>query len=93
MHTYQEELVNQKLANEISDEEISAYYEKNKELFHTEQDVYKRQPLERALGSYETADALSMLFEAALRQAYIDLDKPDPADEKSSYSWDTTCQY
>ena len=30
-----------------------------------------------------------MLFEAALRQAYIDLDKPDPADEKSSYSWDT----
>ena len=28
MHTYQEELVNQKLANEISDEEISAYYEK-----------------------------------------------------------------
>ena len=33
MHTYQEELVNQKLANDISEEEINAYYEKNKELF------------------------------------------------------------
>ena len=41
MHTYQEELVNQKLANEISDEEISAYYEKNKELFHTEHHFVK----------------------------------------------------
>ena len=41
MHTYQEELVNQKLANEISDEEISAYYEKNKELFHTEHPFVK----------------------------------------------------
>lgn len=56
---------------------------------HTELAVSGQRPLERALGSYETADALSMLFEAALRQAYIDLDKPDPADEKSSYSWDT----
>ena len=56
---------------------------------HTEPAVSGQRPLERALGSYETADALSMLFEAALRQAYIDLDKPDPADEKSSYSWDT----
>ena len=36
-----QELVNQKLANEISDEEISAYYEKNKELFHTEQPFVK----------------------------------------------------
>lgn len=53
---------------------------------HTEPAVSGQRPLERALGSYETADALSMLFEAALRQAYIDLDKPDPADEKSSYS-------
>ena len=56
---------------------------------HTEPAVSGQRPLERALGSYETADALSMLFEAALRQAYIDLDTPDPADEKSSYSWDT----
>lgn len=37
MHTYQEELVNQKLANDITDEEITAYYEKNKGLFNVEQ--------------------------------------------------------
>lgn len=36
MHTYQEELVNQKLANEITEEEINTYYEKNKELFRAE---------------------------------------------------------
>lgn len=36
MYMYQEELVNQKLVNEISDEEISVYYEKNKELFYIE---------------------------------------------------------
>lgn len=36
MHTYEEELVRQQLAGEISEEEINAYYEKNKELFRTE---------------------------------------------------------
>ena len=29
MHTYQEELVNQKLGNEISDAEIEQYYNQN----------------------------------------------------------------
>lgn len=33
MHTYQEELVNQKLSNDITAEEVNAYYEKNKDLF------------------------------------------------------------
>lgn len=41
MHTYQEELVNQKLANEISEEEISTYYENHKALFQTEQPLVK----------------------------------------------------
>lgn len=41
MHTYQEELINQRLANEISDEEINTYYEYNKELFHTEHPFVK----------------------------------------------------
>lgn len=41
MHTYQEELVGQQLANEISDEEINTYYEQNKELFHTEHPFVK----------------------------------------------------
>lgn len=41
MHTYQEELVSQKLANDISDEEIRAYYEKNKDLFRLEHPLVK----------------------------------------------------
>lgn len=41
MHTYQEELVNQKLADDISEEEINAYYEKNKELFRLDNPLVK----------------------------------------------------
>lgn len=41
MHTYQEELVSQKLANDISGEEINAYYEKNKDLFRLENALVK----------------------------------------------------
>ena len=41
MHTYQEKLVNQKLANDISEEEINAYYEKNKELFRLDNPLVK----------------------------------------------------
>ena len=41
MHSYQEELVNQKLANDISEEEINAYYEKNKELFRLDNPLVK----------------------------------------------------
>ena len=41
MPTYQEELVNQKLANDISEEEINAYYEKNKELFRLDNPLVK----------------------------------------------------
>lgn len=41
MHTYQEELVNQKLANDISEEEINAYYGKNKELFRLDNPLVK----------------------------------------------------
>lgn len=36
MHTYQQELINQKLTNDISEQEIADYYEKNKELFKLE---------------------------------------------------------
>ena len=41
MHTYQEEFVKQKLANDISEEEINAYYEKNKELFRLDNPLVK----------------------------------------------------
>lgn len=36
MHTYQQALIHQRLSNEISEEELTDYYEKNKELFKLE---------------------------------------------------------
>ena len=80
MHTYQEELVNQKLANEISDEEISAYYEKNKELFHTEHPFVKGLFIKVPLHSQDLAsvrkwykknnrDAIESLEKYSLRNA------------------------
>ena len=41
MHTYQEDFFKQKTANEISEEEINAYYEKNKELFRLDNPLVK----------------------------------------------------
>ena len=41
MQTYQEELVHHTLANDISEEEINAYYEKNKELFRLDNPLVK----------------------------------------------------
>lgn len=37
MHAYQEELVNQKLGNEVTDEEIEAYYNENGGMFRADQ--------------------------------------------------------
>lgn len=41
MHTYQTELVNQQLSEEIAEEEIADYYEKNKTLFLLEEPIVK----------------------------------------------------
>lgn len=41
MHTYQQELIDQKLSNEISEQEIAGYYEKNKELFKLDRPLMK----------------------------------------------------
>lgn len=41
MHTYQQELIGQKLSKEIPDQEIVDYYEKNKELFKLERPLVK----------------------------------------------------
>ena len=41
MHTYQQELINQKLTNDISEQEIAEYYGKNKELFKLETPLIK----------------------------------------------------
>lgn len=41
MHTYQQELISQKLSKEISEQELAEYYEKNKELFLLEHPLMK----------------------------------------------------
>lgn len=41
MHTYQQELINQKLTNDIPEQEAADYYEKNKELFKLESPLIK----------------------------------------------------
>lgn len=41
MHTYQQELINQKLANDIPEQELTEYYEKNKDLFKLEAPMIK----------------------------------------------------
>lgn len=41
MHTYQQELISQKLSGEIPEQEIADYYEKNKELFKLDRPLMK----------------------------------------------------
>ena len=41
MHTYQQELINQKLSNDVPEQEISAYYQENKDLFKLEHPLIK----------------------------------------------------
>lgn len=41
MHTYQQELISQKLSKEISEQEMAGYYEKNKELFKLDYPLMK----------------------------------------------------
>lgn len=80
MHTYQEELVRQKLANEISAEEIEAYYEKNKSLFVLDKPILKglfiKVPLQaggladvRRWYKKNTQDAIEKLEKYSLRNA------------------------
>ena len=41
MHTYQEELIGQRLTKDIPEQEIAEYYEKNKELFKLDRPLVK----------------------------------------------------
>lgn len=41
MHTYQQELIGQRLSNEIPEKEVADYYEKNKELFKLDRPLVK----------------------------------------------------
>ena len=80
MHIYQEELVTQRLVNEIPDEDIAAYYDKNKSLFVLEEPVMKglfiKVPLRspglanvRRWYKKNTQDAIEELEKYSLRNA------------------------
>lgn len=80
MHVYQEELVNQKLAGEITDSEIEAYYEEHKSLFVLDKPVVKglfiKVPLHspgladvRRWYKRNTQDAVEKLEKYSLRNA------------------------
>ena len=56
MHVYQEELVNQRLAGSISDNDINDYYENNKALFVLEEPVVKGLLIKVPLQSQGLAD-------------------------------------
>lgn len=56
MHVYQEELVGQKLANEIPDNEVEAYYEQNKSLFVLDKPIVKGLLIKVPLHSQGLAD-------------------------------------
>lgn len=56
MHVYQEELVNQRLAGSISDNDINNYYENNKALFVLEEPVVKGLLIKVPLQSQGLAD-------------------------------------
>ncbi|MDO4181818.1 MAG: peptidylprolyl isomerase [Bacteroidales bacterium] len=80
VHTYQEELINQRLANEIDESDIEAYYEKNKDLFRTEYPFVKGLFIKIPLRSQDLAsvrnwykrnsqDAIEKLEKYSLRNA------------------------
>lgn len=80
MHTYQEELVKQQLAGEITSEEIADFYEKNKSLYVLENPIVKglfiKVPLQasglndvRRWYKKNTQDAIEKLEKYSLRNA------------------------
>lgn len=98
MHVYQEELVSQKLAMDISDGEIEAYYEQNKSLFVLDKPIVKglfmKVPLlsqglsdVRRWYKRNTQDAIEKLEKYSLRNAvtydYF-YDEWKPVDELAS---------
>lgn len=80
MHTYQEELVNQRLSGEITSKEIADFYENNKSLFKLEKPIVKgvfiKVPLKasgladvRRWYKKNTQDAIEKLEKYSLRNA------------------------
>ncbi|MGL5937969.1 MAG: peptidyl-prolyl cis-trans isomerase [Phocaeicola sp.] len=83
MHTYQEELINQKLANQITAAEIEAYYVKNSLLFQLEEPYVKGLFIKVPLGSPDLS---------AVRKLYKRND-PDAVEQLEKYSLRNAVSY
>lgn len=57
LHAYQEELVNQKLGNEVTDTEVEQYYTAHPDLFHAEQPYVKGLFLKAPLNARQLSQA------------------------------------
>ncbi|WP_321333569.1 peptidyl-prolyl cis-trans isomerase [uncultured Bacteroides sp.] len=74
LHTYQQELINQKLTREISEKEIANYYEKNKFFFILEQPLIKGLFIKIPLTATEL-DKVRSWYKAQTRDAIEHLEK------------------
>lgn len=83
MHTYQEELINQKLAQEISQEEIQTYYSKNSLLFELEEPYVQGLFIKVPLNSPDLA---------AVRKFYK-VNEPDAIEQLEKYSLRNAVSY
>ncbi len=83
MHTYQQALIHQKLSEEISEEELQAYYEQNKEVFRA--DV----PLMRGLFIKVPLTAPRL---ARVRQWYKD-ERQEAVEHLEKYSFQNAVKY
>lgn len=80
LHTYQQELINQKVSHEITDEELNGYYEANKQLFTVDRPLIKGLFMKVPLGAsglnnvktwykQNTPDAIDKLEKYSLQNA------------------------
>ncbi|MGL4520233.1 MAG: peptidyl-prolyl cis-trans isomerase [Phocaeicola sp.] len=83
MHTYQEELINQKLAQEISEEEVAAYYTKHSTLFQLEEPYVQGVFIKVPLNSPDLA---------AVRK-YYRLNQPEAIEQLEKYSLRNAVSY
>lgn len=80
LHTYQQELINQRVSREITDEEMKEYYDVNKQLFTVERSLIKGLFIKVPLGAsglnnvrvwykQKTSDAIEKLEKYSLQNA------------------------
>lgn len=83
LHAYQQELISQKLSNEISDEDLLLFYNNNKELFKLEVPIIKAIYIKIPL----TAPRINEV------RKWCRADNPDAIDKLEKYSFQNAVKY